>query len=237
MASSANYWVRVAAGVEGRSAQECQERWWDTFETPEKKKNPNINSKAKKKTTGKSTPELALKYAQDGVTKAHTKTAKFASNMRRIVDANARDVVASQEQVYEPPKVAGYSPTTPVGMFPSDSSSLATPGTEARQRRKEMEPPKFDTPEPFARTNGTGAENSVADRIVAQFKKRFGSVLNATATEGSPGAEKKKTNRPEMEDALREINTKEKKYKDDNSENGDDEDERESEEDGVDTLI
>lgn len=229
---SADFWGLVAVGVEGRTEQECLERWWDYIETPEKKK----TNKPKKKAAGKSTPELALDYAQHGVTKAHTKTAKFTSNMRRIVDANARDVVASQEQVYEPPRVAGYSPTTPVGMFPSDSSSLATPGTEARERRKEMEPPKFDTPEPFTRNN-TG-ENSVADRIVAQFKKRFGSVLNAAVpvADEAPAGGKKKANGPDMEDVLREMKTNIQGDENNTSESGDD-DERESDREGVDTLI
>lgn len=177
------YWERVAAGVPGRTGEECSDRFWDSAKTPEKRK--NVVSKSSK-SGGKSTPEVAAKYVEEGVTKAHTKTAKFAQNMRRIVAANAKEVVESGENVFVPPRVEGYSPATPK-RFEWDDDPI-TPGTEARERLKQMEAPEIETPEPYRRG---AAAVSVADRIAAQFKKQFGNMTDV----GSIGGTEKRVDR------------------------------------------
>ncbi len=173
------YWAKVAAGVPGRTEEECSGRFWDSAKTPEKRK--NMASKSSKQ-AGKSTPEVAAKYAEDGVTKAHTKTAKFAQNMRRIVAANAREVLESGENVFVPHRVEGYSPATPKCFDWGDGP--VTPGTEARERLRQLEAPKLETPEPFRR--GATAI-SVADRIAAQFKKQFGHLTGVGSIADTDG--------------------------------------------------
>lgn len=207
---SHNYWVLVAQGVPDKSAEECRARWLDTNRTPEKA-TKSKEGRIKKPSKGESTPDIAAAYAANGVTKAHARTARFASNMRRIVAASAREAAATAAPAFVPSPVAGYSPATPLRMDGVESDG--TPGTEARVRRRQME--QFALPK-TPEQNGNDKENGVqaADRVVAQFRKRFANLLiGAGTTAGTANANAAnalpplvETNRnvpqPTMEEAL-----------------------------------
>lgn len=173
-----DYWDVVASGVPGKSAVDCRARMNEEWVTPVKV----ARQTGTKSTLG--TPEVAATLAQHGASKAHVKTAKFRTNMRRIHAAAARDADDDElEPVFTTAGDASLA-NTPVALNVADG----TPGTEARERRRQMEGERIGTPEILA--SGRNINMHQMDLYVSMFNKRVAKASSVSKDEGAGSTSK-----------------------------------------------
>lgn len=198
----AGYWDAVAAGVPGRSADECHARWAASWVTPTKR------AARPRSAAAASTPEIVAGIAAAPPSRAHMRTAKFAGNMRRVADAAARD--ADDDQFEPTLGVASGGSLTTTPRFAAGELPDGTPGTVVRERRRELaDAAHVDTPEILARGKEVGLEE--ADRFVALFKKRFAKAkaknkVAVPATREGTGEGEEEEAGPVARDLLDDIN-------------------------------
>lgn len=191
-ANAPRYWESIAAGVRGKTAEQCLQLWDSTWCSPlaQKRKRvvsftPAIADEPAEKKAKLSTPQAVRNVQKGSKTKRGRNTAKYRIAVRRLADTVARD---TEDDALEPEirTPVGSSKMTG-GLFGIPDLQDGTPGTEVRQRRRNAEKGgERATPEILKRGKSFGLHE--ADQYVSLFRQRLGNApIVATLKKDKPG--------------------------------------------------
>lgn len=201
-ADDPNYWETVARGVNGKTGKECQALWESSWESPMKTNAKKVNTKETGQTsqaTKDTTPLVIKRVMAASKQKRSRATAKYRTDVRRMVDTIARDTA---DDALEPrirtPKMDSVEKAKVQSTVNANAPGLldGTPGSEVRRKRAQAEKDGvLPTPEIIARGKSFGLTE--ADHYVSLFKRRLGvgstSAVVPALKKGSGNASKSQT--------------------------------------------
>lgn len=194
-ANAPRYWESIAAGVEGKSVEQCLQLWKSTWGSPVAPKikrvvsfTPGIADEPAEKKPKLSTPQAVRNVQKGSKTKRGRNTAKYRIAVRRLADTVARD---TKDDALEPEiRTPVGSGKMTGGLFGLPDLQDGTPGTEVRQKRRNAEQGgERATPEILKRGKSFGLRE--ADQYVSLFRQRLGNApIVATSKKEKPGVDR-----------------------------------------------